>query len=238
MTEPRLIVTTSWDDNSGLNAKLASVLSEYEIPGTFYVCAVHDDQGRTLEDSGYEEISHMGFEIGSHSSTHSDLRQAEDLQFEVLNSKVKLGSLLGCEIKCFCYPRNLYDGRVLGVVKQAGYSYARSADCSVPSVPVDPYRCPITLHASNKSPLQAGKLMLMVRSNPLDIIDWRRRALSSFERMLKTGGIWHLYGHSWELERYGYWSSLRQVLSEVSRRRDVLYMPNSVAWRTCMMGAT
>ena len=191
-----------------------------------------------MEESGCEEISRMGFEIGSHSSTHGDLRKATDLPYEVLKSKAILSSLLGCDITCFCYPRNLYDNRVSSAVKRAGYSYARTADCSIPSVPRDPFRCPITLHASNRSPLHAGKLMLMLRSNPLDILDWRRRALSAFDRMLKTGGIWHLYGHSWELESNGYWSTLGNVLSEISHRKDVLYMSNSNAWRSYLMGAT
>ncbi len=237
MAKPRLIVTTSWDDNSGLNLKLASLLSKYEIPGTFYICATNDDQGRTLEESGYEEISRMGFEIGSHGSTHCDLRRARNLPYELSTSKAKLGSLLGREITCFCYPKNLYDNRVSNAVKRAGYSYARSAHCSIPSVPTDPFRCPVTLHASNRSPLQAGKLILMLRSHPLDILDWRRRALSAFYRMLKSGGIWHLYGHSWEIERHGYWSSLREVLSEISHRKDALYMSNSNAWRSYIMGA-
>ena len=135
MAKPRLIVTTSWDDNSSLNLKLASLLSRYEIPGTFYICSTNDDQGRTLEESGCEEISRMGFEIGSHSSTHCDLRKAKDLSYEISTSKAKLGSLLGREITCFCYPKGLSDNRVSSAVKRAGYSYARSAYCSVPSVP-------------------------------------------------------------------------------------------------------
>jgi hypothetical protein len=48
-----------------------------------------------------------------------------------------------------------------------------------------------------------------------------------FDRVLKQGGVWHLFGHSWEIERGGLWTGLAEMLDYVSRREGVLYCTNS-----------
>ncbi len=34
---------------------------------------------------------------------------------------------------------------------------------------------------------------------------WRELACALFDHSLAHGGVWHLWGHSWEVERYGAW---------------------------------
>ena len=41
------------------------------------------------------------------------------------------------------------------------------------------------------------------------------------------GGIWHLWGHSWEIDQLGLWDEFAQMLDYVCRRQDVLYVNNS-----------
>ena len=47
-----------------------------------------------------------------------------------------------------------------------------------------------------------------------------------FDRVLKEGGVWHLYGHSWQIEEMGLWDDLKEMLDYVSNRGGVAYMPN------------
>ena len=47
-----------------------------------------------------------------------------------------------------------------------------------------------------------------------------------FDRVLRQGGIWHLYGHPWEIEKLGLWPQLSQMLEYVSNRSEVLYASN------------
>ena len=47
-----------------------------------------------------------------------------------------------------------------------------------------------------------------------------------FDRMLDKGGMWHLYGHSWEIESLGLWSELQEMLDYVQGREGVLYLTN------------
>jgi hypothetical protein len=30
-----------------------------------------------------------------------------------------------------------------------------------------------------------------------------------FDRVLKEGGVWHLFGHSWQIEEMGLWDDLK-----------------------------
>jgi len=39
-------------------------------------------------------------------------------------------------------------------------------------------------------------------------------------------GVWHLWGHSCEIERYRMWKQLEEVLRYVSGRSDVRYLTN------------
>lgn len=55
---------------------------------------------------------------------------------------------------------------------------------------------------------------------------WEEVTRGFFDTGLKHGGIWHLWGHSWEIEEYNPWGELRKVLDIVSRRQDVIYLTN------------
>jgi hypothetical protein len=41
---------------------------------------------------------------------------------------------------------------------------------------------------------------------------WDIIAKKSLDDVLENGGIWHLWGHSWEIDRYDNWPLLRDVL--------------------------
>ena len=43
---------------------------------------------------------------------------------------------------------------------------------------------------------------------------------------MEDGGIWHLWGHSWEIDQLGLWDELAEMLDYVHGREDVLYLNN------------
>jgi hypothetical protein len=55
---------------------------------------------------------------------------------------------------------------------------------------------------------------------------WLELGKRLFDAVLEKGGIWHLCGHSWEVERLGLWEDLREILNYVGRREGVSYVPN------------
>jgi hypothetical protein len=47
-----------------------------------------------------------------------------------------------------------------------------------------------------------------------------------FSQVLEHGGIWHLYGHSWEIDELAIWDELREMLDHVSHFKGVTYLTN------------
>jgi hypothetical protein len=53
-----------------------------------------------------------------------------------------------------------------------------------------------------------------------------------------SGGVWHLYGHSWEIEREQLWPQLEQLLQYVSGRKGVAYRTNGQTLQTLLDDTT
>ena len=71
-----------------------------------------------------------GWEIGSHTRTHSHLGKIHDsaLQDEIVKSKKELERNLGFSVKYFAYPKGTYSGKIIDYVKKAGYKAAFTVD--------------------------------------------------------------------------------------------------------------
>jgi hypothetical protein len=57
--------------------------------------------------------------------------------------------------------------------------------------------------------------------------NWFELSKTLFDTVLRDGGVWHLYGHSWEIDELGLWEDLRQILDYIGNREDVMYVSNS-----------
>jgi hypothetical protein len=56
--------------------------------------------------------------------------------------------------------------------------------------------------------------------------NWVELGKSLFDSVLQNGGIWHLWGHSWEIDELGLWNDLEEMLNYVCNREGVAYVPN------------
>jgi peptidoglycan/xylan/chitin deacetylase (PgdA/CDA1 family) len=229
-----LIVTTSWDDNSHENLKLAKLLLQYGMKGTFYLCSKYDWLRIPFDKDEALLMKELGFEIGGHTATHQNLAGANDPTSELKESKRELEAKLGFPLSSFAYPYGVYSEGAKDMVRSAGYEFARTVNHTFLSLPRDPYECSVTLYAANYSPLEAAKLIIISAISPLNFIDWKMRAISLFKRGLKKGGIYHLYGHSWEIERDRSWRKLEEVFRYISGNKSVKYLNNTDAWRISM----
>lgn len=85
--------------------------------------------GLPLMDKGHlRELHRLGFEIGSHSRTHPDLSRLplSEARDEIEGSRRDLEDLLGTPVETFCYPYGAFSKSAIGLVREAGYRYARS----------------------------------------------------------------------------------------------------------------
>ena len=56
---------------------------------------------------------------------------------------------------------------------------------------------------------------------------WANLAKNLFDYTLKNGKIYHLFGHSWEIEKYGMWQELEEVFKYIAGRPNISYLNNS-----------
>jgi peptidoglycan/xylan/chitin deacetylase (PgdA/CDA1 family) len=234
------IVTTSWDDGHPCDLRLAEALGESHMPATFYVPLVGEGGRAVLHTAALRSFLDQGFEIGAHTVTHQILPELNNtaLLKEVFGSKQLLEDELGQEVRMFCYPRGRYDSRVIRSVRQSGFLGARTTRMLSQSLPFSRFEMPTSLQAYPHPPMNYLK-NLGKRRDLVGIAsyvtkyskckNWAEMGKIMFDDVLREGGIWHLYGHSWELEEFGLWDQLQELFSYVSNRPGVIYASNSKA---------
>jgi peptidoglycan/xylan/chitin deacetylase (PgdA/CDA1 family) len=102
---------------------IAPVLREFQFRATFYITAGFLDKPGYLSTGQLQELSGLGFEIGSHSMTHPYLSDVDDatLLHEVRDSKAMLEQIIGRQVDHFSCPGGRFDERTKIAVKAAGY---------------------------------------------------------------------------------------------------------------------
>jgi peptidoglycan-N-acetylglucosamine deacetylase len=232
------IVTTSWDDGDPRDLRIAELLRSRRLPGTFYIPMSGYLNNPTLVASDLRSLSSEGFEIGGHSMSHSSLTlsRGEQLGREVRICKRTLEQLVGTEVSMFCYPNGRYNSRVIHEVRCAGYKGARTTCMLSTTTDFHPFEMPTTLQAFPHP--RTGYLRDLGRAKNIPglwkfttelsrLESWIDLGKKLFSQVLEHGGIWHLYGHSWEIDDLALWGELREMLDHVSHRKDVAYLTNS-----------
>jgi hypothetical protein len=238
----KLTVTTSWDDGQKSDVRIAEMLVKAGLRATFYVPIYFE--GRPVAISSELKITaSAGFEIGAHSVTHRKLCTAtpSQLRAEVRDSKIALEQSLGRSVQMFCYPMGCYNTAVLREVQQAGYTGARTTrmlrlcikDCFEMPTTVQAFPHPTRNYLKNVCKgHNFDALALLTRVTPGT--SWVELGKKLFDLALVRGGVWHLYGHSWEIEQLNLWRDLQDLFSYIGRRREASYATNSeaiCAWR-------
>lgn len=137
------IVAITFDDGCATDLSIAApVLNEYSFGATFYVVAGLVGQPGYLSISQLRALSGSGFEIASHSMTHSYLKNLDDTQLraEIFDSKDRLEQLTGNRVDHFSCPGGRWESRVSELAKQAGYLSVATSEIGVNSANADPYR--------------------------------------------------------------------------------------------------
>ncbi len=225
-------VTTSWDDGHKLDIRLAALLKKYGIKGTFYVCP-QDREFKSEDLLSPQDVLTISkdFEIGGHTITHPHLTQiaisqAED---EIVQSKSYLENLLQREVTAFCYPYGDYNDEVKGLVKKHGYKLARTTRRYAFDIAQDVFELPTTFHTyAHYSDLH--KILYFSNfsfSNFKKYWNWEKLAIALFDYTYQTGGIFHLWGHSWEIEKNNGWQKLENVFSYIAKKNNVVNQTNT-----------
>jgi peptidoglycan/xylan/chitin deacetylase (PgdA/CDA1 family) len=236
--KPPTIVTTSWDDGDPLDLTVADLLRERHLAGTFYFPFMGYEGRRTVEPGQLRSLASEGFEVGGHGMSHRVLTplRSEEVGREVGVCKNRLEDILGEPVRMFCYPKGRLNANVKLQVKRAGYAGARTTRMLSQRLDFDPFRMPTSLLAypcSRKmyvNSLLRGMSIRGLLDRVTDLIwpgNWVSMAKVLFDQVLGRGGVWHLYGHSWQIEQMGLWDDLKEILDYVAGRKGVVYATNA-----------
>ena len=229
------IVTTSWDDGNRADLAVAELLAARGMKGTFYIPINYSE--RSLQNRELRDLSSAGFEIGGHGYSHKLLRglSANEMNDEIAPCKPVLEDITGMEVGMFCYPCGRYDEKVLEALRAAGYRGARTTRMLAMQAQFDNFEIPTTVQAFPHRPVtyfknvaKSGQFEYLktLLSQRTRLGSWVELSKRMFDAVLAEGGVWHLYGHSWEIERLGLWNQLREVLDYVAGHSSVQYAVN------------
>lgn len=206
------------------------MLKQYGLRATFYVSPRNQEfaQEDLLTQPEIREIS-VDFEIGAHTITHRRLPtiprdQAEE---EIVNSKIILEKVTGKLVNAFCYPGGAYKPVHAQLVRHAGYRYARTVDRYAFEVN-EPFEAPTSLHAYNHWS-DLWRIARFARYRPmrfLRYLEWDALGQAMFDHVAQSGGVYHIWGHSWEIDRRNDWERLERVFRHISGHPDVAYLTN------------
>lgn len=247
--QAKILVTTSWDDGDKLDLKLAALLEKYGIKGTFYVTKNYQPGGLTAKD--ILSLSRK-FEIGSHTLSHPRLEQATlaVAAAEIKESKKYLEGLLGRKIKMFAYPWGRCNTILKKLVEEAGYLGARTSLAHDFSRPRDRFAFNLTLcvcpfpgsslagrFRKKDSRFSSVKIGRSLYYNfyqfkkglitPSSLFCWRRMAINYFDQVCRRGEVFHLSGHSWEIDRYDLWEELEIFFQYLSESKMAKFLTNA-----------
>ncbi len=226
-----VIVTTSWDDGHKLDVRLAQLLQQYGLAGTFYIAPQNQELAPSdrLTAQQVKTLS-RSFEIGAHTMTHPRLPKIPDdsAYREVLDSKLRLEAMTGKQVTSFCYPGGNYQPKHVAMVRRAGLRYARTVRRHSFDLKASLFEAATTIHAYNHYQ-DAWRILRFAQFNPRRA--WRYRqwdnlAKAMFDRVLAEGGVYHLWGHSWEIDAHNDWQKLQDVFQYIARRPHVQYVSN------------
>jgi hypothetical protein len=232
----RKIITTSWDDGHPLDFRIASLLEKYGLQGTFYI-PLSNPEREVMHASQIQELAGT-FEIGGHTLHHASLNTSDAgfLKAEINGGKVWMEQLLGKKTTSFCYPKGLYSAAAVETVKQAGYSYARTVELLETEIS-DNLLSPTSVQLY-KHPASVYFLNPLKRSGMRGLGNYWKYAGSvktlelltnrMLERIALKGGVFHLWGHSWEIEQENLWDELEVLLGILAQRTDFQKVNNSM----------
>lgn len=239
----QIMFTTSWDDGSVLDLKVADLLSRYGMRGTFYIPMVFDGKGgkyaaydRRLNEEEIRALA-SSHEVGGHSLSHRRLTDvpSADMPKEIAGSQEFLSTITGHPVKMFAFPGGKYNERVVDTVRQSGFVGARTTHKLAVQRPIDAFQMgttiicqPFPFRKVDATHYYWRQLLNPLRAyHPMQFaFTWQALARRVFRKAYTNGDYFHLYGHSWELEQYGMWGELESFLDFVKSHENVRYETN------------
>lgn len=120
---PRPIIITFDDGHLNNYTTAFPIMQKYRFTGVLYIVGNYMGAEDYMNAEQIKEMADAGWEVGSHSMNHKDLRvlDPEQQRFEIVESREKLENELGVPVLTFAYPFGISNPAVIDYVHFAGY---------------------------------------------------------------------------------------------------------------------
>ena len=226
-----MIFVSSWDDGHPLDMRIAELLAKYGLQGTFYVPGRNCESRSVMTADVIRQLSEH-FEIASHTLDHKylDRLSSREIDRQIRDGKSALEGILCAPVNGFCYPGGRHNTYITRAVQQAGFHNARTIENLRLDSGIDRYKVPTTVqffphrratilrnfarrgHFIGRAP---ALIKLCASSN------WTEAMFGLLRYCAATDGVFHLWGHSWELEEQRLWRHLESLLSAIAECKPV-----------------
>jgi len=238
MRNADIFVISSWDDVTKLDLKLCELLDKYKLKGTFFV--VNDWIGKEISRDELRNIAE-NHEVGAHTLDHTVLTDVAECvaRKQIFESKRMLEEELGKPVTSFAYPKGHYTEAHVVMVRNAKYLCARTTKPFYVKTTGNPYELNVTIWAHPhrlrdiRGMFRLSRLSPNLVVNPLRIKKWNELGKQIFDVLLESGGVFHIFGHAWQLEEIDGWRELEDLLGHVAFRKNVTYVTLSEYARLC-----
>ncbi len=230
----RKIITTSWDDGHPMDFLIGELLNKYNLQGTFYIPRTNPEN-KVMSENQVLLLS-KDHEIGGHTLNHVRLtnQNMKTVQAEVSGCYDWLKEILNKDPVSFCFPRGSYDLKVTDCVKHAGFKVIRTTELLSVLTHTGKGLMPTTIQVyEHSSKTYLKHLIKRFRFN--NMLRWMKTASGSdilkltdyyIDHIIKHGGCFHLWGHSWEIEKFNLWNKLELIFKHISNFPDFQYVRN------------
>ena len=217
---------TSWDDGHPCDARIAELLARYGLEGSFFV-PVSNIEGKPVMSNSALRTLDQSFEIGSHTLEHVYLTRLskDNCDYQIINGKQGLEDVLGHQVHGFCYPGGGSNSSVRGSVIASGITYARGTENFRLDSGHDRFEIPTTIqfypHPMSvllRNFLSKGNYnkRYQVFRKSSSSKNWLNSMFKLIDFYAETDCVFHLWGHSWEVNDNNLWSELEQLLKFAS----------------------
>ena len=199
-----LKIEFSFDDGYKTDIGIARTLKKFGFKAVFFIPTL---QCELSEEEIIMLRCDLGMEIGGHTYSHyPDMKTlSKDIcKEEVFRNKEWLEGLIGEKITKFCYPRGRYNGETIEVIKEAGYTEARTTIVLKTRVE-DAFQKHTTIHFYPRN-----------EYNGKDCFEYAKEYIEN----AKENQVIHFWGHSPELQRYYGVRRFREFVAWLAEQRD------------------
>ncbi|KLU05056.1 putative xylanase/chitin deacetylase [Rhodopirellula islandica] len=217
---------------------MAELLDRYGLAATFYI--PRNSQLETLPEEKIRELSQR-FEIGAHTMEHLALTTLPDVEAErqIHDSGAWVADVTGQSCAMFCPPLGKYQREHVNAIARHGFIGYRTVEL----LRVDPPKRRVRgdyVRGDKGWELSSMPTSVQAHPHPRSVYvrnaikraswtplhyawtiagktDWMGLAEVMLARAAQTGGVFHLWGHSWEIEENEQWKNLEKVFAMLSQ---------------------